>query len=190
MRPHRWLPHPWDSPGKNTGVGCHLLLQSMKVKSESDVAQPCQSLRDLMDCSLPGSSVPGSFQARVLEWVPLPSPLALGLIISLIILHFLFFISWPLNILFSFPGIPVSNHLCLNLENTHSSVSVWKIPPLENNHLPLNYLVYSSPLPVYSNVSPGDCQTEAVLFSVNSISGAYCRVGTGLTEYIILRQRV
>ena len=67
-RPTR-LPHPWDSPGKNTGVGCHFLLQCMKVKSESEVAQSCPTLRDPMDCSLPGSSVHGIFQARVLEWV-------------------------------------------------------------------------------------------------------------------------
>ena len=59
---------PWDSPGKNTGVGCHFLLQCMKVKSESEVAQSCLTLSDLMDCSLPGSSVHGIFQARVLEW--------------------------------------------------------------------------------------------------------------------------
>ena len=59
---------PWDSPGKNTGVGCHFLLQCMKVKSESEVAQSCPTLRDPMDCSLPGSSVHGIFQARVLEW--------------------------------------------------------------------------------------------------------------------------
>ena len=63
------LPHPWDSPGKNTGVGCHFLLQCMKVKSESEVAQSCLTLRDSMDCSPPGSSVHGIFQARVLEWV-------------------------------------------------------------------------------------------------------------------------
>ena len=63
-----WLSLPWDSPGKNTGVGCHFLLQSMKVKSESEVAQLCLTLSDLMDCSLPGSSVHGIFQARVLEW--------------------------------------------------------------------------------------------------------------------------
>ena len=62
------LPCPWDSPGKNTGVGCHFLLQCMKVKSESEVAQSCQTLSDPMDCSLPGSSVHGIFQARVLEW--------------------------------------------------------------------------------------------------------------------------
>ena len=61
-------PHPWDSPGKNTGVGCHFLLQCMKVKSESEVTQSCPTLRDPMDCSLPGSSVHGIFQARVLEW--------------------------------------------------------------------------------------------------------------------------
>ena len=72
VRPHRWqptrLPGPWDSPGKNTGVGCHFLLQCMKVKSESEVTQSCPTLRDAMDCSLPGSSVHGIFQARVLEW--------------------------------------------------------------------------------------------------------------------------
>ena len=63
------LPHPWDSPGKNTGVGCHFLLQCMKVKSESQVAQSCPTLSDPMDCSPPGSSIHGIFQARVLEWV-------------------------------------------------------------------------------------------------------------------------
>ena len=61
-------PLPWDSPGKNTGVGCHFLLQCMKVKSESEVAPSCPTLCDPMDCSLPGSSVHGIFQARVLEW--------------------------------------------------------------------------------------------------------------------------
>ena len=61
-------PRPWDSPGKNTGVGCHFLLQCMKVKSESEVAQSCPTLRDPMDCSLPGSSAHGISQARVLEW--------------------------------------------------------------------------------------------------------------------------
>ena len=79
VRPHRRQPTrlccPWDSPGQNTGVGCHFLLQCMKVKSESEVAQSCPTLSDPMDCSPPGSSVHGIFQARVLEWVPLPSPL-------------------------------------------------------------------------------------------------------------------
>ena len=72
VRPQRWqrsrLPRPWDSPGKNTGVGCHFLLQCMKVKSESEVAQLCPTPSDPMDCSLQGSSVHGIFQARVLEW--------------------------------------------------------------------------------------------------------------------------
>ena len=73
VQPHRWqptrLPRPWDSPGKNTGVGCHFLLQRVKVKSESEVAQLCPTLSDPMDCSLSGSSVHGTFWARVLEWV-------------------------------------------------------------------------------------------------------------------------
>ena len=60
-------PRPWDSPGKNTGVGCHFLLQCMKVESESEGAQLCPTLSDPMDCSLPGSSVLGTLQARVLE---------------------------------------------------------------------------------------------------------------------------
>ena len=72
MRPHRQqptrLPRPWDSPGKNTGVGCHFLVQCRKVKSESEVAQSCSTLSDPLDCSLPGSSVHGIFQARVQEW--------------------------------------------------------------------------------------------------------------------------
>ena len=73
MRPHRRQPtrphRPWDSPGKNTGVGCHFLLQCRKVKSESEVIQSCPTLSHLMDCSLPGSSIHGIFQARVLECV-------------------------------------------------------------------------------------------------------------------------
>ena len=62
------LPCPWDSQGKNTGVGCHFLLQWVKVKSESEVLQSCPTLSKPMDCSLPGSSIHGIFQARVLEW--------------------------------------------------------------------------------------------------------------------------
>ena len=73
LRPHRWqptgLPRPWDSPSKNTGVGCHFLLQCMKVQSESEVAQSSPTLSDPMDCSVPGSSVHGIFQARGLEWL-------------------------------------------------------------------------------------------------------------------------
>ena len=71
-RPHRQqptrLPRPWNSPGKNTGVDCHFLLQCMKVKSESEVAQSCSALSHSVDWNFPGSSVHGIFQARVLEW--------------------------------------------------------------------------------------------------------------------------
>ena len=73
VQPHRQqptrLPRPWDSPGKkSTGVGCHFLLQCMKVKSESEVTQSCPTLSDRMDCSLPGSSTHGIFWAAILEW--------------------------------------------------------------------------------------------------------------------------
>ena len=70
--PHRRqptrLPHSWDFPGKNTGVGCHFFLQCRKVKSESEVTQSCLTLSDPIDCSLPGSSIHGIFQARLMEW--------------------------------------------------------------------------------------------------------------------------
>ena len=72
------LPHPWDSPGKNTGVGCHFLLQCTKMKSEIEVTQSCLTLSDPMDCSLPGFSIHGIFQARVLEW----GTIAFSLLIS------------------------------------------------------------------------------------------------------------
>ena len=74
MRPRRQqpirLPHPWDALGKKTGVGCHFLLQCMKMKSESEVAQSCPTLCDSMDCSLPSSFIHGIFQARVPESQP------------------------------------------------------------------------------------------------------------------------
>ena len=78
VRPHRWQPTrlrcPWDSPDKNTGVGCHFLLQCIKVKSESEVAQLCPTLRDPMDCSLPDSSIHGFSRKEYWSGVPLPSP--------------------------------------------------------------------------------------------------------------------
>ena len=73
----------WDSPGTNTGVDCHFLLQCLKVKSESEVAQSCPTLHDPMDCSLPGSSVRGISQARVLEWVAIAFSINRGIIFSL-----------------------------------------------------------------------------------------------------------
>ena len=80
-------PRPWDSPGKNTGVGCHFLLQCMKVKTESEVAQSCPTPSDPMDCSPPGSSVHGIFQARVLEWGAIAFSLML-LLLLLLLRHF------------------------------------------------------------------------------------------------------
>ena len=78
VRPHRRQPtrlhRPWDSPGKNTGVGCHFLLQCMLVKSESEVAQSCPTLQDPMDCSLPGSFIDGICQEEYWSGVPSPSP--------------------------------------------------------------------------------------------------------------------
>ena len=83
VRPQRRQPTrlllPWDSPGKNFGVGCHFLFQCMKVKSESEATQLCPSPSDPMDCNLPGSSVHGIFQARVLEWGAIALTLTLTL---------------------------------------------------------------------------------------------------------------
>ena len=91
VRPHRQqptrLPHPRNSPSKN-GVGCHFLLQCMKVKSESDVAQSCPTLSDPMDCSLPGSSIHGILQARVLEWGPIAFAFSSYLISKISLLSF------------------------------------------------------------------------------------------------------
>ena len=88
LQPHRRqptrLPRPWDSPGKNTGVGCHFLLQSMKVKSEGEATQSCPTVSNPMDCSLPGSSIHGTFQAGVLEWsaIAFSRPLETGSLIQ------------------------------------------------------------------------------------------------------------
>ena len=77
VRPHRQqptrLPCPWDSPGKNTGIGCHFLLQCRKMKSESEVNQSCLTLSDPMDCSLPGSSIHGISKQEFWSGVPLPT---------------------------------------------------------------------------------------------------------------------
>ena len=104
VRPHQRqptrLPRPWDSPGKNTGVGCHFLLQCMKVKSEREVAQSCPTLSDPMDCSLPGSSVHGIFHAKVLEWG--------AIALSLSIIN-----SQSLLKLMSIESVMPSNHLIL-----------------------------------------------------------------------------
>ena len=101
VRPHRRqptrLPHPWDSPGKNTGVGCHFLLQCLKVKSESEVAQSCPTLSDPMDYSLPGPPSMGFSRQEYWSGVPLPSPT----------------ISWSLLKFMSIESVMLSNHLFL-----------------------------------------------------------------------------
>ena len=98
MWPHRRqptrLPRPWDSPGKNTGVGCHFLLQCMKVKSESEVPQSCPTLSDPMDCSPPGSSVHGIFQAGVLQWCAIAfSEILTEANIKYILINFMFYVN-------------------------------------------------------------------------------------------------
>ena len=92
VRPHRGQPtrlfHPWDSPGSNTGVGCHFFLQCMKVKSESEVCQSCPTLRNPMDCRPPGSSVHGIVQARELEWGAIAFVVLLLLLLSVRCIYF------------------------------------------------------------------------------------------------------
>ena len=104
--PHRWqpirLPFPGILQAKNTGVGCHFLLQCVKVKSESEVVQSCPTLSDPMDCSLPGFSIHGIFQARVLEWGAIdfsysPTNLITTLIVRLYLFignYLLLFLEW------------------------------------------------------------------------------------------------
>ena len=98
VQPHRQqptrLPRPWDSPGRNTGVGCHFLLQCMKVKNESEVAQSCPTLSDPMDYSLPGSSVHGIFQARVLEWGAIAFSIQNFRLLQILITVLLYFVSY------------------------------------------------------------------------------------------------
>ena len=124
MQPHRRQPtrlrHPWDSPGKNTGMGCHFFLQCMKGKSESEVTQSCPTLCDPMDCSPPGSSVHGSFQARVLEWVA---------IIGILIIPSLYVCHYESILTFNKGAITGSSHYsptisCVSFQNSTSSTDV------------------------------------------------------------------
>ena len=131
-RPHRRqptrLPRAWDSPGKNTGVGCHFLLQCMKVKSESEVTQSCLTLSDPMDCSLPGFSIHGIFQARVLEWGAIAFSKGIGYSLQY---------SW---------ASPAGKESACNAEDlgckdpledgkaTHSSILAWRTPTVHGSH--------------------------------------------------------
>ena len=107
------LPLPWDSPGKNTGVGCHFLLQSMRVKSEREVTRLYPTLRDPMDCSLPGFSIHGIFQARVLEW---------GAIAFSTVFH--------IYLYFLFQFLSPSTKLSSSLTSTLALASLMFSPPL------------------------------------------------------------
>ena len=122
LRSHRWQPtrlrHPWDSPGNNTGVGCHFLLQCMEVKSESEVTRSCLTLSDPMDCSLPSSSIHGIFQARVLEWGATAfSELAQGHINELILESKLKILT--LHSLFQFSSVQFSRSVVSDSSRTH-----------------------------------------------------------------------
>ena len=100
-------PRPWDSPGKNSGVGCHFLFQCMKVKSESEVAQSCPTCSDPMDCSLTGSSIRGIFQARVLEWGAIAFSVILVPLLSIIKVYFGYIF---ISLLLSFYVLFYSSH--------------------------------------------------------------------------------
>ena len=139
------LPRPWDSPGKNTGVGCHFLLQCMKVKRESEAAQLCPTLPDPMDCTLLGSSIHRILQARVLEWVAIAFsllPRALGNYPNYPILRLVSILTPPCSFL---PWNPCeSSAPCSLLTNLGASPCgpVWCTPPLGNK---LSSLWLSSP---------------------------------------------
>ena len=126
LQPTR-LPHPWDSPGKNTGVGCHFLLQCMKVKSESEVAQSCPTLSDPMDCSLPGSSIHGIFQAGVLEWGAL----------------FLYFFKNFFKILFYFLTLQYCIGFAIYQNESATSIHVFPIlnPPPSSRPIPSLWVI-------------------------------------------------
>ena len=149
MQPHRRQPNrllcPWDSPGKNTGVGCHFLLQCMKVKSGSEVSQSCPTLSDPTECSLQGSSVHGILQARVLEWGAIAfsrSPLHWQTIYQL----FIFPMSLPYSLTI-FPGIVSQiNYLCPThcLEESKLRQTIWKFCLSAHESFSVGKLIYLS----------------------------------------------
>ena len=120
LQPTRLL-RPWDSPGKNTGVGCHFLLQCMKVESESEVTQSCLTLSDPMDCSPPGSSIHGIFQARVLEWgaiafsdtCPKYSEMLCDMLTSYLLMLFYHYFNFLNNFIYFFILAVLGLHRCI-----------------------------------------------------------------------------
>jgi len=153
VRPHRRqptrIPHPWDSPGKNTGVGCHFLLQCMKVKSESEVAPSCLTLSDPMDRSLPGSSAMGFSRQEYWSGVPLPSPLIWIMHLELLNTS----IEKPnfLLRLYAFPSLPPSLSLSLSLTVLNSLRDL--SPQIRDQPRPT---VVEMPSPNLTTVTPGN----------------------------------
>ena len=99
VRPHRRqptrLPRPWDSPGKNTGVGCHFLLQCRKVKRKSEVAQSCPTLATPWTAAYQAPPPMGFFRQEYWSGVPLPSPLLKTILMQMYShIYYLFFPSF------------------------------------------------------------------------------------------------
>ena len=136
VRPHRRqptrLPRPWDSPGKNSGVGCHFLLQCMNVKTESEVSESCPTVSDPMDCSPAGSSVHGIFQARVLEWGAIAFSVLLLATFNFMYFYSLLFFHSLLSPLF--PSSSSSFFVSLSISPLFFSVS-----PFPSTMLPCGY---------------------------------------------------
>ena len=167
MQPHRRQPtrlfSPWDSPGKNTGVGCHFLLQCMKGKSESQVTQLCLTLSDLMDCSPPGSSVHGIFQARVLEWVAIAFSESINSLETRSFFSYANIIDWSpgFGFFFFFSSITFQLGLCnviplptwLDLGDPQGSANTQTCRPFEESLIPqmVNLIFYVLIFPTFSH---------------------------------------
>ena len=145
VRPHRRQPtrlhRPWDSPGKNSRADCHFLLQCMKVKSEREVAQSCSTPRYPMDCSPPGSSVHGIFQARVLEWgANAFSIYSTGYIQSCVHLPYLFIVGhFDIDLSAKIVNCTAcALYTCLNHTISYYSVSIALVKQRSELWLPIN----------------------------------------------------
>ena len=159
VRPHRWQPtrllHPWDSPGKNTGMGCHFFLQWVKMKSESEVTQSYLTLRNPMDCSLPGSSVHGIFQARILEWVATS------------------FSIWEMNIVLSPAVLPVEFTKCVLINGSMHETSLCSRNLGFPNILTMVFLFYCSNNNLYG-ITNKWCQSQWWRCTENSRKHLIC----------------
>ena len=155
------LPHPWDSPGKNTGVGCHFLLQCMKVKRESKVTQLCPTLSNPMNCSPPGSSIHGILQARVLEWVISSSLRPRGLQHARL------------------PCPSLSPGFCSNC------VVQWYLQTISSSVAPFSSCPQSSPLAVFFSKLALQIKWPKYWSFSLSISFSWCWINSGLISFRI-----